>query len=289
MEYQAFSSTAQRVLIAVAVCCLLAAAGQSSIADDTAIGGGVWQVAPVCWTAHPANPVLSPGPPGAWDEHIRERMWVIYHGGRFHGWYGGWKGEYDKSTPNLVHLGYATSEDGVRWTKHANNPVFTRRWVEDVCVVKLGDTYYLYGEDETENKTMIHLLTSTDGVQWTARGNVLEKTAGSAWEGGWVGTPVVWREPNRWCMLYEGGPPGDVGLATSADGVHWQKSPELTPFCDVQPRALGWQRCWTEQHPPAEQPVLPVLHRRRLAVPRRAGHIHGPRSLEPISWEPLDR
>ena len=107
MEYQAFSSTAQRVLIAVAVCCLLAAAGQSSIADDTAVGGGVWQIAPVLWTAHPANPVLPPGPPGAWDEHIRERMWVIYDGGRFHGWYGGWKGKYDKKTPNLVHLGYA--------------------------------------------------------------------------------------------------------------------------------------------------------------------------------------
>jgi len=223
MKYQAFSSIVGNIMIAVAAFSL-ATAGEPRTTRDPAAGGGVWQGAPVHWTAHPANPVLSPGPPGAWDEHIRERMWVIHDDGRFLAWYGGWKGNYDKKTPNLVHLGFATSEDGIRWTKHPKNPVFDQRWVEDVCVVKLRDTYYLYGEDETENKTAIHLLTSTDGVQWTARGNVLQKTAGSDWEGGWVGTPLVWRELNPWYMLYEGGPPGDVGLATSADGVHWQKS-----------------------------------------------------------------
>jgi hypothetical protein len=101
--------------------------------------------------------------------------------------------------------------------------VFADRWVEDVCVVKVGGQYYLYGEDETENRTVIHLLTSSDGVKWASRGTVLGRTAGRNWEGGWVGTPLVWKEPTRWYMLYEGGPPGKIGLATSADGIHWQQ------------------------------------------------------------------
>jgi beta-1,2-mannobiose phosphorylase / 1,2-beta-oligomannan phosphorylase len=226
MEHKVFSLVVAAVAIAVPSMASVAAAGELSATDGQAAAGGLWQGAPVLWTAHSGNPVLSAGPPGSWDENIRERMWVIHDAGRFHGWYGGWKGKYNKNTLNLVHLGYATSEDGIHWTKYPRNPVFSERWVEDVCVVKSGDTYYLYGEDETENKTVIHLLTSTDGVKWTPRGNVLEKTADSDWEGGWVGTPLAWREPKQWYMLYEGGPPGDIGLATSPDGIRWHKSRE---------------------------------------------------------------
>ena len=185
----------------------------------------------VRWTACPDNPVLKAGPAGAWDENIRERMWVIHEDGGFHAWYCGWKGPYDKSQSTLVELGYATSLDGVHWEKYQGNPIFTERWVEDICVVKSGDTYYMYAEDETHRKNaidsgdlqaVIHLLTSKDRVNWTSQGNVLENDPANTWENDFVGTPCVWKEANQWIMLYQGD--GGVSLAFSPDGREWTRS-----------------------------------------------------------------
>ena len=150
------------------------------LARSVAVAGDPtpWRNAPVHWTAHPANPVLSAGPPGAWDENIRERMWVVYDGGRFHGWYGGWKGKYDKRVPNLVHLGYATgawddrvvgpssilrrngeydlfyiacgaefrdglavSTDLVHWSRYPENPLIRDK---SAVIVDTPDRYLLY-------------------------------------------------------------------------------------------------------------------------------------------------
>src|ERR1700676_4280981 len=101
-----------------------------------ASGPGVHETPlPFHWTPYLNNPVLKPGPPGSWDENIRERMWVIYEDGIFHGWYGGWKRKYNKDVPNLCHLGYAVSDDGLHWIKYGNQPVYSDRWCEDMSVV----------------------------------------------------------------------------------------------------------------------------------------------------------
>ncbi|MBN1341858.1 MAG: glycosylase [Phycisphaerae bacterium] len=231
-----------RCRIAVGVVMLTAAIGQI-LAEESAgvVAGGRERKAggdPLrSWTPCRENPVLTSGAAGSWDENIRERMWVLREGDTYHGWYAGWRGPYDKSRPKLAKLGHATSKDGLHWTKHPGNPIFADRWVEDICVVKDGDTYFMYAEDESENKTVLHLLTSKDRVRWTQRGNVLEKLDGSKWEGGWVGTPLVWKEGPKWFLLYEGGPPGDVALATSKDGVHWTRS-ERNP---VLTEGKGWE------------------------------------------------
>ena len=194
----------------------------------------------VGWKPSLANPVLPAGPAGAWDEHIRERMWVLHEDGAYHAWYCGWQGPYVKNRPNLLHLGYATSPDGIRWTKHPGNPVFDKRWTEDICVVKDGETYYVYAEDESDGDTSIHLLTSTDKVNWLPRGNVLEAIPGSPWEDDWVGTPVVFKIGPEWHMLYEGGAPGYIGLAHSVNGSDWTRdarSPVMTTANSKQ-----WER-----------------------------------------------
>jgi len=204
-----------------ALCCLVVVVAVPCYGDDVLIG----------WKLSRANPVLVTGAAGAWDEHIRERMWVLHEDGAYHAWYCGWQGAYTKNRPNLLHLGYATSPDGIRWTKYPGNPVFDKRWTEDICVVKEGDTYYMYAEDESDGKTSIHLLSSTDRVNWTPRGNVLEALPGSPWEDDWVGTPLAFKVGPRWHMLYEGGAPGYVGLAHSADGMHWtrdERNPVIT-------------------------------------------------------------
>jgi len=176
------------------------------------------------------NPILLPGPKGSWDENVRERGWVLYENGVYHLWYGGWQGEYIHSEPRLVKLGYAYSSDGVNWTKYAGNPIYTETWVEDMTVLKDGNTYYMYAEDENSddgNGATIDLYTSTDKINWTRYGTVLAPDDGKGWEKGDVGTPTVWKEGDSWFMLYEGlvdGIAGQVGLATSSDGKNWMRS-----------------------------------------------------------------
>src|SRR5262245_61597654 len=59
------------------------------------------------------------GAPGQWDALIRERGWIMKDNGVWKLWYTGY---VDKKGPMM--LGYATSKDGVAWTRHPNNPIY---------------------------------------------------------------------------------------------------------------------------------------------------------------------
>jgi len=202
-------------------------AGVADVSDQTFF---ITRAAFVQFKPSPSNPILAPGPKGSWDENIRERGWVMYENGMYHLWYGGWQGEYTHSEARLVKLGYASSTDGINWTKYAGNPIYTETWIEDMTVLKDGDTYYMYAEDENYadgNGATIDLYTSTDRINWTRYGTVLAPDDGKGWEKGDVGTPTVWKEGGEWFMLYEGlvdGIAGQVGLAASSDGRNWTRS-----------------------------------------------------------------
>jgi len=191
------------------------------------------------FAAKSPEPVLQPGPPGSWDERITERGWFMYEDGMYHAWYGGWRGDYDHAIKNFVKLGYAYSPDGVNWTKHPGNPIYTEHWTEDMTIVKDGGTYYLYAENEFTgdgNGATIDLYASTDKVNWSRYGVVLSP-GGAGWEASDVGTPTVWKEGAKWFMLYEGfdNGAGKVGLATSSDGKAWTRhagNPVLLNFLD---------------------------------------------------------
>jgi len=116
----------------------------------------------LAWT-RVATPVLPPGDPGDWDEiHTMDPM-VILDGGTFKMWYSA----FDSS--NARRIGYATSSNGVDWTKYASNPVFEPdpgQWddgsVGNHAVVFNGDYHMWY----TSNGR-IGYVTSTDGIDWT--------------------------------------------------------------------------------------------------------------------------
>ena len=175
----------------------------------------------VDWTPRPNNPVFTgSGLERGWDRKIRERGWIMVEDGVYHLWYTGYN---DARSPNRS-LGYALSVDGMTWIKYPSNPIVDSSWVEDVCVVKQGDTYLMFAEGERD---VAHLLTSTDRVHWRERGPLdIRLKSGELIPPGPRGTPAVFTKSGVWNLFYERGDRG-VYLATTRD-------PFVGPWINVQ-------------------------------------------------------
>ncbi len=169
----------------------------------------------VSWRAKGGNPVFAgTGLERGWDRKIRERGWILVEDGVYHLWYTGYN---DDRSPDR-NLGYAVSVDGISWIRHPSNPIVTGAWVEDVCVVKKGDTYYLFAEGKGD---IAHQMTSTDRIRWAEQGPLdIRKVDGSPIAPGPRGTPAAWVEGDTWYLMYERGDRG-VWLAKSSDGKVW--------------------------------------------------------------------
>ncbi len=72
----------------------------------------------VRFVPYPGNPVFTPAQ-GQWDARIRERGWIMRDDGIYKLWYTG----YDGSKDGRRMLGYATSPNGIKWTRSPSNPL----------------------------------------------------------------------------------------------------------------------------------------------------------------------
>ncbi len=163
------------------------------------------------------NPVFTGAGEGNWDVKIRERGWILKDGDSWRLWYTG----YDGTREGLRMLGLATSRDGIRWERHATDPLYREHWVEDMQVVKHGDTYYMIAEGQEDRA---QLLTSSDGVKWARVGELdVRLKNGEPIPPGAFGTPTALFEDERWFLFYERGDNG-VWLATSKDMHVWQRA-----------------------------------------------------------------
>ncbi len=163
--------------------------------------------------------------PGKWDAKIRERGWILREDGVYKLWYTG----YDGTDDGLRMLGYATSRDGIQWTRHARNPLDREHWIEDMMVVKEGGKYYLFAEGRHDRA---HLFVSGDGLAWKRLGQLdVRLKDGKPIPDGPYGTPTAWREKETWYLFYEREDRG-IWLATSKDLKVWrnvQDEPVLSP------------------------------------------------------------
>ncbi len=182
----------------------------------------------------PNNPVFTAAGPGHWDVKIRERGWILREEKTYHLWYTG----YDGTREGIRQLGYATSPDGLHWTRHADNPLVAGHWVEDMMVVHQGDTYYMFAEGLHDQA---QLLTSKDRVHWNREGTLdIRTTNHQPLTPGPFGTPTAWLEHGVWHLFYERGDAG-VWLATSGDLKVWtnvQDEPVLSPGPDGYDRHM---------------------------------------------------
>lgn len=180
------------------------------------------------------NPIFTAQGEGHWDVKIRERGWILRDDHQYQMWYTG----YDGTREGQKHLGYATSKDGIAWTPHPDNPIYTEHWIEDMMVVKQKDTFYMFAEGANDQA---QLLTSKDGLNWKRQGPLdIRKVDGSPIKPGPRGTPTAWYEAGTWYLFYERYDAG-VWLATSKDMKRWtnlQDEPVLLPGPDKADRDL---------------------------------------------------
>jgi subtilisin family serine protease/predicted GH43/DUF377 family glycosyl hydrolase len=184
------------------------------------------------WTKHP-DPVLEPEV-GTWDESTAEGVVVIRENGQYKMWYIGWS-----PSNEIGGIGYATSQDGISWTKYPGNPVMvasTAAWQAGgilkchVLPVQEGYKMWYSGRNTKGSKTHIGYATSVDGINWISdsyNNPVLATGKSGRWDDLVIDSPHVLFINNVYHMWYAGrrslNPPWQTGWATSDDGIHWNK------------------------------------------------------------------
>ena len=146
-------------------------------------------------------------------------------------------------------IGYATSPDGIQWTKHTGNPVFaggTAAWEVyavwcSVLKEAVGYSMWYTGVNATRDTLRIGRATSTDGLNWnrdTVNNPVINHGSWGAWDDGSVLLPYIVTIEGRQCLIYTGrhnydNPPWHLGAAWSTNGgTTWTKdisNPVLSP------------------------------------------------------------
>ena len=190
------------------------------------------------WTKYSGNPVINLGTTGAWDETSVSTPSVIYNGLTYEMWYAG------SNNSSISQIGYATSTDGINWTKHSGNPILTigssSTWesnnIGNPSVLFNGSKYELWYSGFDGTNYRIGYASSTNGTSWTKYSDnpVLNIGAPGSWDDRYLISPSVIFDGNNYQTWYSGlsNTYFRIGYASSIDGINWVKNSE-NPIIDV--------------------------------------------------------
>ena len=187
--------------------------GRSWIGYATSADGRVWRrmsPQPVLSADQPWEKVAVMCPHVIWDEERRLfRMW--YSGGE----------QYEPDA-----IGYATSPDGLHWSKHAGNPIFgpgTEKVFDDcrvtACQVvhRAGWYYMFYIGFRDVDHAQIGIARSRDGIMGWERhpDNPIIRPGQESWDHDACYKPFAIFDGKRWLLWYNGrqGNSEQIGLA----------------------------------------------------------------------------
>jgi hypothetical protein len=140
--------------------------------------------------------VLTGGPPGAWDSHVRDGFGVgsvVKKDGTYFLYYEGSSGFRADGGPADRAIGVATSTDGINFVKYSGNPIITHQPSEGhvnqeeegasqarVIIDNTGKFIMFWGAKTAVGpdtvKIDVHVSESTDGYHFTDKGIVIPHT-----------------------------------------------------------------------------------------------------------------
>ena len=184
------------------------------------------------WYKYPGNPVLRLSQ----SSESNNNVWglaILYENDQYKMWYHGW-------SLTDVNLKHATSRDGIQWETYVGKPLKfgsgEDSWdigLFNFDIIKVDSIYkmwYTTLEKETAD-LCIGYAWSEDGFSWKKHTEpVLKRGNKGDWDEEYVGVPQVVFAENRFYMWYTSSDEEKpsrkyTGLATSENGVHWEKHP----------------------------------------------------------------
>jgi hypothetical protein len=183
------------------------------------------------YTKDAANPVVAPGAPGSWESSLLFGYPRRKEGGGYEVLYQG------SNAVGTRAIGYASSANGVAWTKHPGNPVLQRSgtvptWDQNGlspgALLHEGEQYTMFfrGMDAT-NSWRYGRASSPDEKTWTRGADfVFGPGAAGSWDE-FLDIITVSHEGSTYKMWYLASDfpgIGRVGYATSTDGVTWARN-----------------------------------------------------------------
>jgi predicted GH43/DUF377 family glycosyl hydrolase len=200
--------------------------------------------------SEPPQIVLGPRNDTDWEADINRPV-VIKREDGYHLWYTG-------QARDRSWIGYATSPDGVVWTRKSNTPVLSADQPWEKVAVMCPDVIWdadagvyrmWYSGGEQYEPDAIGYATSPDGLTWTKHaGNpVFRSDPGAAWEKHKVTACQVVKDNGWHLMFYIGFRDVDhaqIGLARSRDGItHWERNP-ANPIVHPDPGSWDHDACY---------------------------------------------
>lgn len=189
------------------------------------------------------EPIIMPGGPGEWDQLATVNPHVVKTADGYLMWYDGNMGDLDVKPTR--HIGLATSDDGISWTKyddpetteppfHVSDPVLRLSPEEDAwdsfrvyepSVIPVdGGFVMFYGsdrryDDQLERTWEFGYATSTDGVEWErGAANPIFSTLGDLFT--LVFNATAERDPDGTWRVYFGAQNG-ISLPTSVRVIEY--------------------------------------------------------------------
>jgi hypothetical protein len=196
-----------------------------------------------------ADPVLTPGGLGTFDDSGVTTSCVVRHGSQRFLYYTGWS--RGVTVPFYLNAGLAISAgDGQPFERLAPVPIMDRNAIDPLLtaspwVVIEGGVWRMWyvsaarwepTADGPRHYYHIRYAESRDGVDWTRHGHVCIDFASPGEHA--FGRPCVIRDGGRYRMWYSvRGPAYRIGYAESADGISWTR---LDQEAGIDVSATGW-------------------------------------------------
>jgi hypothetical protein len=181
------------------------------------------------FVSYEGNPIIARGAEGEWDAFVGSPR-VVYHDGLFHMFYLGSSQEY---TIAVTHVGYATSQDGLNWTKYEGNPILSLDpsvaangtgpvvpYVDEGTWVMLVNQRWRPGG---EGGFAVQRATAPNPTgPWKIEETILfERGSGRDWDQSSIAIHSIVHAADAYHIYYDSSP--NLGLITSPDGLTWTK------------------------------------------------------------------